>query len=122
MNLKLRQTSPEIERILEYDSIDAKEWRIKKNILVICGCLEKIINAYQMEINYVRENGKFKVSLFGRRDTMLYDLQKYQVVRPDIMISMKLSKDDRVLLLFAKILLEFRAYSLVLNVILQIEE
>lgn len=122
MNLKLRQTSSEIERILEYGPTDAKGWRTKGNVLVRRGRLEEAADAYQMGINYVGGNDKLKASLFRRRGEVLYDLEKYQAARRVVTASMKLSKDDRASLLLAKIFLELRAYSPALDVILQIEE
>jgi tetratricopeptide (TPR) repeat protein len=120
-NLKLRQTSSEIERILEYGPIDAKGFRTKGNVLVKRGRLEEAVDAYHMGINYVGGNSKLKASLLRRRAEVLYDLEKHQAAHRDATASLNLSKDDRVSLLLAKILLELRAYSLAFDVVLQIE-
>ena len=122
INLKLRQTSREIERIMEHGPADAKGWKVKGKELVKRGKLQEAADAYSSGLNYNGGNHKLQASLFRRRAEAFYELKKYQVARRDALSSLTLYKNDKTYLILAKILLELRSYSAALGCVNQMSE
>lgn len=122
INLKLRQTSREIERILEFGPADAKGWKVKGKELIKRGRLTEAVDSYSSGINYGGGDNKLRASLFRRRAELLYKLEKYQAARRDALSSISLRKNDKSYLLLAKILLELRSYSTALEYLHQMSE
>ena len=122
INLKLRQTSREIERILEYGPADAKGWKIKGNEMIKKGKLTEAADAYSSGINYMGGSNKLRASLFRRRAEVLYKMEKYQAARRDALSSLTIEKNDKTFFILAKILLELRSYSTSLDYLHQMSE
>lgn len=120
VNLKLRQTTREIERILEYGPMDARGWKTKGNILVKRGKLEEALDAYNTGIIHAGGNSKLRASLHRKRATTLFGMGRYQAARREALSSLDTEKDDRSLLLLAKALLELRSYRAALDFSFQI--
>jgi hypothetical protein len=119
-NLKLRQTSREIERILEYGPVDVKGWRTKGNTLVKRGRVDEALEAYNTGITYAGGDPKLRASLFRKRATTFFDVGKFQAARREAMASLSIEQNDKILFLLAKILLELRSYSSALYYIQQL--
>ena len=120
VNLKLRQTTREIERILEYGPTDAKGWKTKGDMLIKRGKLEESLEAYNTGVIYAGENSKLRASLHRKRASAYFDVGKYQAARREALSSLDARKDDRTLLLLARILLELRSYRAALEYTFQI--
>jgi tetratricopeptide (TPR) repeat protein len=120
VNLKLRQTSREIERILEYGPTDAKGWKTKGNMLIKRGKVEEGLDAYNTGVIYAGGNSKLRASLHRKRATVLFGMGKYQAARREALSSLDAEKDDRTYLLLARILLELRSYRAALDYAFQI--
>ena len=88
MNLKLRQTSREIERIMEYGPADMKGWKVKGKELIKRGKLPEAADAYFSGLTSDGGNNKLQASLFRRRAEVLYELEKYQAARRDALSSL----------------------------------
>ena len=111
INVKVRQTSKEIERILEFGPANASGWKIKGNSLFKRGKLEEAVQAYSNGINNSVTNGKLQSSLLRRRAEALYLMEKYQLARRDALSSLSIIRNDKTLFLLAKIFLKLRSYS-----------
>jgi hypothetical protein len=120
INLKLRQTSREIERILEYGPVDVKGWRTKGNTLVKRGRIDEALEAYNTGITYAGGDSKLRASLFRKRAATLFEVGKCQAARRDAMASLSTEQSDKTLILLAKILLELRSYSAALYYLQQV--
>lgn len=122
INLKLRQSSREIERILEYGPADAEGWKTKGKELVKRGHIAEAVDVYQSGVSQAEGNIKLRSSLLRRRAEALYILGKFQAARRDAAESLALVKSDKTHFILAKILLELRSYSSALTNIRQMSE
>jgi hypothetical protein len=122
INLKLRPSSREIERILEYGPADPKGWKTKGNELVNRGRLAEAVDAYRSGISQAEGDIKLKSSLLRRRADVLHKMGKFQAARRDATASLALVKNDKTHFILAKILLELRSYSAALGNLRQMNE
>ena len=104
INLKLRITSREVERIMEHGPADARGWKTKGNELLKQGRLEEAADAYYSGIEHAGGNTKLRASLFRRRAEVLFRLEKYQAARQYALNSLNVERNDKTYLLLAKIL------------------
>ena len=111
MNVKVRHTSKEIERILEFGPADASGWKIKGNSLFKRGKLEEAAQAFDNGVNLCGANNKLRSSLLRRRAEALYLMDQYQLARRDALSSLSLIQNDKTLFLLAKIFFKLRSYS-----------
>lgn len=111
MNVKVRHTSMEIERILEFGPADASGWKIKGNSLFKKGKFDEAAQAYLNGLNLSGANSKLRSSLLRRRAEALYLMDKHQLARRDALSSLALIKTDKALFLLAKIFFKLRSYS-----------
>lgn len=121
-NLKLKQTSREIERIMEYGPVDAKGWKVKGDVLAKKGRYEEAMEAYLTGTYYVNTSPKVLATLLRKRASLLLEMGKPQAARREALNSLSAAKDDRTLLLLSKILLQLRSYKLALETLQQIVE
>jgi tetratricopeptide (TPR) repeat protein len=110
INVKVRQSSKEIERILEFGPADARGWKIKGNSLFKRGKLEDAAQAYSNGLN-LGANGKLRSSLLRRRAESLFLMDKYQLARLNALSSLSLVQNDKTLFLLGKIFLKLRSFS-----------
>ena len=122
MNVKLRLSSREIERILEYGPTDAHGWKTKGNELAKRGRLVEAVEAYATGISNAGGNRKIRASLLRRRAGLLYELGKYQAAHIDATESLKFRNVDKTKILLANILLELRSYRKALDLVQQVNE
>jgi hypothetical protein len=122
INLKVRQTPREIERIMEHGPGDAKGWKTKGNELVKRGRLKEAVEAYRTGMNYAGGNEKLHASLYRKRAEVLFYLQLYQSARQDAQTSLAIWPNDKTLFILAKTLLQLRSYSKALKHIQQIQK
>ena len=78
VNLKFRQSTREIERILEYGPTDAKGWKTKGKILTKRGKIDEALEAYNTGLVYAGENSKLRASLHRKRAAVLFDMGKFR--------------------------------------------
>jgi tetratricopeptide (TPR) repeat protein len=119
-NLKLRQTSREIERIMEYGAVDARDWKIKGDVLAKRGRFDEALEAYLNGTYYANANAAILASLLRKRATLLFEIGKPQAARREAMMSLSAKRDDRTLLLLVNILLQLRSYKFALETFHQI--
>lgn len=122
VNLKLRQTAREIERIMEYGPADAKGWKTKGDVLASKGRFDEAMEAYSTGTYYATANPTVRAALLRKRAALLFDMGKPQAARREALNSLSAAEDDRTLLLLAKILLQLRSYKKALETLEQIVE